>query len=137
MPVADSSQMVRSRSSRFSERGGSARTCWRRTAPPRPSRTSSSTRTRDTRESATSRQARTAATSTNRTAKISGRTLPANTSGARPAPLVPRRQQLALQAEHLGVLLGVAVVVAEQVQHTVRAEQLELVGRAVARLAGL
>jgi hypothetical protein len=56
----------------------------------------------------------------------------------RPEPASARRtrrapvgEQLGLQAEHLGVLLGLAVVVAEQVQHAVRGEQLQLGGGAV------
>ncbi len=53
---------------------------------------------------------------------------------ARGPPVV---QQLALQAEHLPLLLRLAVVVAEQVQHAVHGEQLQLVGQRVPGGAGL
>ncbi|OLT04198.1 hypothetical protein BJF90_23955 [Pseudonocardia sp. CNS-004] len=49
----------------------------------------------------------------------------------------PVGEQLGLQAEHLPLLLGLGVVVAEQVQHAVHGEQVHLVGERVARLAGL
>ena len=60
---------------------------------------------------------------------------------ARPAAVAalgpPGRQQPVLQAEHRRVLVGLGVVVAEQVQDAVRAQQVDLVGRAVPRPARL
>ena len=49
----------------------------------------------------------------------------------------PRAQQPVLQAEHLGALVGLRVVVAEQVQDAVHGEQFQLVLGAVAGVAGL
>ena len=50
---------------------------------------------------------------------------------------LPRCQQRGLQAEHLLVLVGLGVVVAEQVQDPVHGQQVHLVPRAVAGLGGL
>ena len=50
---------------------------------------------------------------------------------------MPRLQQLVLGAEHGGVLFGLGVVIPEQVQDPVHAEQLELVLGGVASLDGL
>ena len=47
------------------------------------------------------------------------------------------QQQLALQLEHLPLLLGLGVVVAEQVQDAVRREQQQLLLGGVAGLGGL
>ena len=46
----------------------------------------------------------------------------------------PGGEQLVLQPEHGGVLIGIGVVVAEQVQDSVHAQQLKLV---LSRMAGL
>src|SRR6478672_4745869 len=48
-----------------------------------------------------------------------------------------RQQQLALQLEHLTLLVGLGVVVAEQVQDAVRREEQHLLDRGVTRLDGL
>ena len=50
---------------------------------------------------------------------------------------LPGGQQPVLQAEHFRVLLGLGVVVAEQVKDSVRAEQVDLVLHLMAGLGGL
>ncbi len=53
------------------------------------------------------------------------------------AGALPLGEQPGLEAEHLAVLLGLGVVVAEQVQDPVHGQQVDLVGGGVVGLAGL
>src|SRR6476661_10423705 len=110
-------------------------------APERPSSKSSCARTRDMRKIAAS-----AAESRNATTMLTsaGRANCGNISVSRPrsgagsvARGEEREQQLALQLEHLAFLVGLGVVVAEQVQDAVRREQQHLLDRGVAGLGGL
>src|SRR6185437_16149694 len=84
----------------------------------RPSATSSATRLRETRETAASAAARNPPSPVSRTARTTSRTRgPASTMASALAPTCEEReQQLALQVEHLPLLLRLGVVVAEQVQ---------------------
>src|SRR6187455_2374599 len=160
--VAAVSATSRSRRSRLTCRGRSARTAASARAPARPSRTRDSTRARDTEFSAASAAADSPASGTSSAAmtiravgftgssdRRSGvvepdgaeqsrvvATLGLPRGGLVPGGL-PLREQRVLQAEHLAFLLGLAVVVPEQVQHAVHGEQRQLVPEAVACLAGL
>src|SRR6478672_694227 len=110
-------------------------------APDRPSSKSSCARTRDMRKIAAS-----AAESRNAMTMLirAGRTSCGSISVSRPrsgggsvASGEERQQQLALQLEHLTLLVGLGVVVAEQVQDAVRREEQHLLDRGVTRLDGL
>src|SRR3954452_17524038 len=156
--VATASAVSRSRSSRLTCRGRSATTLFSARAPGRPARTSDSTRARETELSAASAAAKTPASGTSRTAMTISGVITAGGSGvleadgaqyrgvAAPlglpgrgllAPGAPLPEQLVLQAEHLPLLVGLGVVVAQQVQHTVHGQQVQLVGQRVAGRAGL
>src|SRR3954454_9422056 len=158
--VAAVSKSSRSSRSRLTWRGRSATTAASARAPPRPSRTSVSTRARDTELSAASAAANTPASGISRTARTiratgfiyrvgSGLFEPDGAEqagvvaalglagGGRAGGRLPLREQAVLQAEHLTLLLGLAVVVAQQMQDAVDGEQVQLVGEAVARLARL
>src|SRR6478736_1477150 len=103
-------------------------------APDRPSSQSSWARTRDMRKIAASEADRTKATTMLMSA---GRTSCGSTlaSGAGTvARREERQQQLALQLEHLALLVRLGVVVAEQVQDAVRRQQEHLLDRGVTRL---
>src|SRR5690348_11066457 len=155
--VAAVSAASRSSRSRLTWRGRSATTLDSARAPGRPARTSDSTRARDTVFRAASAAANTPASGTSTTAMtISGViTGPGSAVLGRlgqpdraqhrrvRAPLrgpgrghlpagAPLAQQPVLQAEHLALLVGLGVVVAEQVQHAVHGQQVQLVGQPVA-----
>src|SRR5687767_4456419 len=158
---AAASAASRNSRSRLTCRGRSAATTASARAPARPARTSASTRARDTEFRAASAAAKTPASGIRRTAMtISGRVpfmawallAVLEASGAEhggvAAPpgrlgggILPRGapvgEQLALQPEHLPLLLRLGVVVAEQVQHAVHGEQVQLVAEGVACLASL
>src|SRR6185503_10323713 len=121
-----------------------------------PPRSISSTLARDTRTSAASMPASTPASGTSSAATTIRATSVALIShsphgpGLVPRPAAPRSsagprarssrlragppglEQLRLQGEHLPLLLRLGVVVAEQVQHPVHGEQLQLRGERVA-----
>ena len=120
---------------------GSSRMRPSRSAPPRFSSESSCARAREKDDTAASTLASTPAARASRTDETTSGTITTCSSARRsvirairlwiPAPL-PLQQQPALHAEHLAVLVGRGVVVAEQVQDPVHGEQIDLVGRAVA-----
>src|SRR6201991_1048501 len=156
--VAAASAASRNSSSRLTWRGRSATTAASARDPGRPARTSASTRARETELSAASAAANKPASGTSRTAMtISGvlmrrpsavfepdgaeqcvvaATLGLASGGFRDGG-APVGEELVLQGEHLAFLVGLAVVVAEQVKHAVHGEQVQLVGERVAGLAGL
>src|SRR3954453_15485170 len=112
-------------------------------APDRPSSKSSWARTRDMRKMAASAaDSRNATTMLIRAGRancgsisVSRGSQAARRSGARAvARGEEREQQLALQLEHLAFLVGLGVVVAEQVQDAVRRQQQHLLDRCVPRL---
>src|SRR5579885_3316338 len=88
-------------------------------APARRSSTSSWARTRDIRQIAASAAARRNATRTLMRAAKTSRVMggsPGPSAAGPPTPGKERQQQLALELEHLALLLGFGVVVTEQVQ---------------------
>src|SRR6266536_2786686 len=140
--MAAVSPQTRASSSTARYRAGSARTAWSRVAarrrlPFRP-RASSPAPDRDTRMSATSALAHSPAPSASAAAATISHTMVASPRlflpfrvTARAGWLIPggapAGEQLILEAEHGGALVRLGVVIAEQVQDPVRAEQLELV----------
>src|SRR3954469_4565447 len=132
--VLSISASVRSRSSTLSGAAASATTCASFLAPRRWSWTSSSARDRETRHRAASDIDRNAAATTSTAATISmmlsAVVIAPPSSSSR---LGPGLQQPRLRREHLLLLGRLAVVVTEQVQHAVRAEQRQLVLGAVTR----
>src|SRR5699024_10135269 len=89
-------------------------------------------RTRDIRQSAASAaESRNAVATLTRAAKTSP-VMTSPSGGGTPATREEGQQQLALELEHLALLLGFRVVVPEQVQDPVRGEQQELLLRGVA-----
>src|SRR3954447_548147 len=139
MTIAVISQSIRRNRAVFKNRDGSAVMSSSRREPLRPSATSSSARTFDMEASAASTLEKNPATTT-RTAAATRRTVSPGLidcsfgTGPGEDPL-PLRQQPRLQPEHLRVLLGLAVVVAEQVQDPVDGQQVDLVGLGVAGLS--
>src|SRR5690242_3180305 len=95
-------------------------------APGRRSSSSSWARTRDIRQraasAAESRKAAATLTSATKTSPV----MTAPSGGGTPAGREEGQQQLPLELEHLALLLGFRVVVAEQVQDPVRGQQQEL-----------
>src|SRR3954468_263954 len=101
-------------------------------APCRPSRVSSSARLRETWPSAASAQAKTAAPTTSSTTTVMTRTSPVTTAPFSQLGPSPIRQELVGEAEHDLLVLRLGVVVAEQVQHAMRAQHGELLLERVA-----
>src|SRR6185312_11617944 len=99
------------------------------TAPRRPSRSSSSTLAGDTMVIAASAAAHSPASGISAAARTS-RTMSRESTAASPRParrVPPAVEQLVLQPEHLPLLGWFGVVVAEQVEHTVHGQQVQLV----------
>src|SRR4051794_1540818 len=116
--MADTSQSSRSRIAVLRYGAGSASIVTSRLAPAWPSACSSSARARENDVSAASAAEKRPA----RTTSAAARTM--IIGGQRSSTTSPRGEQLVLQAEHLRVLLGLGVVVAEQVQDPVHGQQL-------------
>src|SRR5690348_17291646 len=106
-------------------------------APGRPSSSTSWARTRDMRQIAASAAVSRNATAMLRSAASTRRVIAAPSGGAATAPREERQQQLALELEHLALLLGFGVVVAEQVQDAVRGEEQQLLLGGVAGVGRL
>src|SRR3954452_1622235 len=130
--VLSISASVRSRSNTLSGAAASATTCASFFAPRLLSWTSSSARDRDTRQRAASDIDRNAAAMTSTPATtsmtVSAVVIAPASSLSR---LGPGLQEPRLQREHLLFLGRLAVVIAEQMQHAVRAQQVQLVLGAV------
>src|SRR6478609_8107051 len=131
--TADVSVSRRSTSTALRLWAASSSTRSSRTAPGRCSWASSSARAREKDESAASTVVSTAASTTSATTSRIRPGLCPLISGSRPigrdpVGLVgdPFAQELVLEAEHLLVLVGLGMVVAEQVQDAVHGEQVEL-----------
>src|SRR5450755_3772186 len=150
--MAAVSLQTRASSSTARYRAGSASTAWSRVAArfrlPLRLRASSPAPDRDTRMSATSALAHSPAPSVRAAAAMISHAMVASPRPFLPLLVAgppgwlipgraPGREQLVLQAEHRGVLVRLSVVIPEQVQDAVRAEQFELVTQRMLRLAGL
>src|SRR5690349_15549844 len=120
MTIAEISHRSRSRIAVLRKGAGSASIETSRRAPVCPSACSSSARALENEVSAASAAEKRPASTT----RAAARTM--ITGSAPGSALSPRGKQLVLEPEHLGVLLRLGVVVAEQVQDPVHGEQLEL-----------
>src|SRR3954454_22359349 len=114
--MADTSQSSRSRIAVLRYGAGSASIVTSRFEPAWPSACSSSARARENDVSAASAAEKRPASTTRAAART---TIIGSRGGQRPSTASPRGEQLVLQAEHLRVILGLGVVVAEQVQDPV------------------
>src|SRR6478609_1062787 len=137
--VAVSSAPVRRSSRRLVYRGRSLVISSSAAAPRRPSRSSSSTRAGDTMVIAASAAAHNPASGINAAARTS-RTMSRESMVASPRPagrVAPAFEQFVLQPEHLPLLGGFGVVVAQQVEHAVHGQQVKFGVERVPGLAGL
>src|SRR6476661_5751525 len=133
--VAVISAPVRNNSSRFVYRGRSSVMLSSAAAPRRPSRVISSSRAGETMVIAASAAASSPAIGTSAAATTSNSTSMLSTVGISPvrstgqpgSMIAPGVEQFVLQPEHLPLLGGFGVVVAEQVQAAVHGEQVQLV----------
>src|SRR4051812_41889342 len=143
---------MRSRSSRATCRARSARTSSRPAARLTPSRRSSSTRALDTLCRAASMAAKTPASGTRQiaitssviapevigpyssSARLAGRRLAGHGLARGRSPAV---EELLLETEHLLLLVGLHVVVPEQVQHAMGGQQHQFVVHGMAGCTGL
>src|SRR3954454_2124659 len=124
--IAAISQSIRRNSAVLRDRGGSSTISSRRPEPEWPSVAISSARALENEERAASALLNSPATSERTPASTSSQMSRMLIGSSRPA-VPPLLEQPGLQVEHLLVLVGLGVVVAEQVQDPVHREQLDLV----------
>src|ERR1700680_1837588 len=143
--VAEVSKETPASSRTLRYRDGSARIAWSREEASRsPSGASVCTPARDARTKATSALAHNPASSVATMAATTSHAMLASPGPFLPLPVAggpslrtPRAEQLILQAEHGGTFIGFRVIISEQVQDAMGAQQLEFVpqgARGAARL---
>src|SRR5690606_22788499 len=136
--VAMSSHASRRNSAVLRYRALSATIIRTRSAPRRPASASPSARDVEKGDRAASAAASTPATSTKAAARMSScGSPPIGDATFAFSSRLPLGEQSRLQREHLSMLLGLGVVVAEQVQDPVDREQVQLVFEGMSGLAGL